>query len=187
MWARYAACALFLVGLAQCSKAKTKSEEVTFSVLPDRPIVIDGDTVDSHGNKVKAPWFQFRLSVNNKSGSTVTVVAFQVTVYGQSSSGSTQSTPASFSSTDFNYTTDLLDCEYPSFGEFPTGKGDQALSLSNANTNCTAQPIFFVGNGTSGVSGSNFRYRVVVKPQGWFGTYADPSDRFEQTFTFYTQ
>ena len=185
-WAYVLVC-LGLAGVtSQCSKAKTKSSMASFSVLPTNPIVIDGDSVDAAGNSIKGPWFDFRVNMVNGTGDTVTIVSLMITLYEEDASGNIVTTTVSKNPSDFDSSTDSLVCNYFSFGTWTPGQ-TQNFQISNANSACTGEPIFYIGGNSSGSNKSNFRYRVVVQPLGWFGTYNAPTDRFDTQFTFYTQ
>lgn len=187
-WVRFAAAAFLFVTLAQCSNKKTKSDLVEITVVPDEPIVIKGDTKDANGNTVKGPWFQYRLHVKNSSTQPVTIIALSLTFYEQDSSGQTTNASGSASASDFNFDTKDERCEFTSFGSYAAGDDIPLYLDGSALTDCQGfTPVFYTGGHNSGIGGKNFRYRVVVEPLGWFGTYADPTDRFDKEFTFYTR
>lgn len=186
---------LLCLGLAaattQCSKAANKSSGATFTVLPDKPIVIIGDSVDTQGNAVKGPWFNFRLSMTNNTSDTVTIVSLNVTLYEPDSTGQVTPKIISFSPSDFNYSTtdssgNTLQCQYYSFGTWTNGQTNP-IKMDNGNAACAGYPIFYIGSNTVGPNANSYHYRVVVRPLGWFGTYNVPTDRFDTNFTFYTQ
>lgn len=182
------ACFVFLGSLSFCSNKKSKSQLATLSVLPEKPIVFTGKTADSNGNDISPNWFSFRMHLKNETQDTLTIIGLKVTVTAQSVSGQMVSTDVSFSPSDFNYTLDdSTECKYVTFGTW-ANNDDVGFSLDGASsTSCAATPIFFVGGLTAGPNNNNFRYQVKVEPQGWFGTFDNPTDRYQEEFTFYTE
>lgn len=179
--------ALFLMTLAECSKGKSKSDGAEFTVLPVSPIVITGDVNDPNGKTIKGPWFNFRLTMKNNTEGAITIVALTAQIFAEDESGQQVTSDFSVNPADFNHTiTDVTDCKYFYFGTWAVGE-DKSFELTDGQAVCKGVPLMYVGDNKSGSSGKNFRYRVVVKPQGWFGTFDKPLDRFDKQFTFYTQ
>jgi hypothetical protein len=186
-FAHVAICALFLASLAQCAKKKSKSDGAEFGILPEKPIVILGDTKDSSGNDIKGPWFNFRVNMMNGTEDIVTIVALVLEVYAQDSSGQIVKADVAFTPAAFDFTlSEDKECKFSTFGTWTVGE-KKGFLLENSDPTCTRIPVFYIGNNPSGISGKNYRYRVKVKPMGWFGTYDDPTDRFDKSFSFYTQ
>ena len=178
---------LFLAVFANCGGEKAKSDLAELEIIPEKPIVITGDTVDDDDNKIKAPWFEFRMRLTNGSAEKITVVAVTAEVFAQDSTGQTDVKEVSWTPAEFNFQlNEDTECKFSSFGTWDAGEG-KALSLRNGNSLCSRQPKFLVGDNKKGVSGRNFRYRVRAKPLGWFGTEDQADDRFEKSLTFFTQ
>jgi hypothetical protein len=74
---------------------------------------------------------------------------------------------------------------------------DKPLQLDGARSACydtnadgtlaPRYPSFYVGGNPKGPNGTNFRYRIKLKPLGWFGSLFAPTDRFEKFKYFQTQ
>lgn len=180
-----------------CGK-KDKADDASFQTLPESPIVITADSLDWNGNKVKQPWFSFRVNSVNGTGDTYTLLALAITVMGIDKSGALKSTelgavPGDFSITLVSGMTSYR-CIFTNFGVWTPG-ADQKLMLKGdttslgANLSCDNDyvPVFTIGDNPSGPSGKSFIYNVKVKPLGWFGNYDNPTDRFETSFKFRTK
>lgn len=185
----------FFITVSGCGEEKNKSEGAVFEVLPSTPIVILGD-VEIGDKKVQGPWFSFRVKMANTTDEDITIIALSITIFAQSENGQQVKTEVAFSPSDFNFeittgtgdSAKTFECKFHSFGTWAKGQASTSLSLDNGNTDCAGRiPIFYIGNGEKGRNGNNFRYRVEVKPQGWFGDYYVPKDRFNTDFVFYTQ
>lgn len=189
---------LFIAATTSCGSNSSKSEKAKMSILPEKPIVITADTVDGDDNTITAPWFSFRASMSNSGTDQVTIVALEVEVTGTSESGTPTTGTVSFSPSEFNgsieiadpsgQTTITVECKFWYFAEVGAGQ-TKDFKLYGADSRCgTPTPVFFVGSNPKGPKNSpNYRYTLRMKPLGWFGTFALPTDRYERTQTFYTQ
>ena len=172
---------------AGCAGEKSKSQGANITVTPSKPIVIDADVTDDSGKKLTRPWFEFRTRINNTTGDTITIVALQAEIYAQGPSGMQQKATVAFTPSEFNFKlSETQDCKFSSFGVWANGD-DKQLYLENGNENCNRTPVFRIGSNPTGPNGTNFRYRVQLKPLGWFGPADKATDRFDKTFSFFTQ
>lgn len=180
-------CLILLPGITSCGGEKSKSHGAEVEIIPEKPIVITADTKDGSGNDVKAPWFEFRMRINNNTGHEFTIVAVSAEIFAQGSSGQPETKIAAWTPSDFDFSLDEdTECKFSSFGTWEVG-ASQVLVLKNGIDACERIPKFMVGDNLTGITGKNYRYRVRVKPLGWFGTELEPEDRFEKVETFFTQ
>lgn len=197
---------LFLiVVIAQVScSGDSGVSDVKFRVVPNNPIVITGDI--TIGSKVvKAPWFSFRVQVKNGSSKPVTLVAILNSLSIINDFGAEKTSEATFAPSVLNFSRTIsvagedVTCNYE-FNTFetlaPNATDFVELSVSASEvagtTGCnpvTISSITFYSDGNPGAaeSVSSYSYNVIMKPLGWFGTYADPEDRFEKQEFFSTQ
>lgn len=194
-------------GIVQCGGKSTKSSQVEIVLSPENPVVITSDADISNGGKsteIKAPWFKFRVKIDNQADEPVTVVALHVEVTGMDESGMMTTVKKDFDPGSFNYS--LLDaaCSYGDFGEFDR-RGDSAgtggyynktaLYISTGDSRCigggtgaSAGVFFYFDGAPKPPSGSsNYRYSLKIQPLGWFGTRLEPTDRFDGFATGNTQ
>lgn len=182
-------CSLFFALMATgCGGDKSKSDLAKVNITPEKPIVITGDTVDDSGTSITSPWFEFRVAMSNGSNQPITIVAITAEVYGQTSAGMTEKKEVAFTPSQFNFQlNETTQCKYTSFGTWDAGAAMTGLTLQNGVAACKRTPRFLIGGNTKGVSGSNYRYRVKIRPVGWFGTESDAIDRFDKYVTVFTQ
>jgi hypothetical protein len=183
---------LALVAVLSCSKEQSKSQLASVSVNPGKPIVITADATIDGDKKIEGPWFAFTLSMTNASDEPITIVAIEAEVFAQGSSGQTETTTIAFTPGDFNFKIgEDKECKFTSFGTWdPTATPSTAtrgFELENGDGACTRTPLFYIGSNPSGPNGNNFRYRVKLKPQGWFGGLTSATNRFDRSINFYTQ
>lgn len=179
-------CVFAVFALVDCSKKKSKSQEVDVTIAPEKPIVITADAT-INGKKVAAPWFQFYVSLKNNSEENVTIIAVEAEITGQGASGQLTTANVAWSAGSFDGPyNDLIDCNYNDFGTWAPGE-ERSVSLDGIFDECDGVAVFLVGSNPKSPNGNSFRYRVKLKPLGWFGTILDPSDRFERFKYFYTQ
>lgn len=176
---------------------KKKSDDTSFGILPESPIVITADTKDNSGNPIKAPWFSFRVTASNNTDTLFTILALSLKVTGIDATGGIKTTDVSFVPSDIIVNlimgTETHTCAYTYFGEFASGqskefelKGDDT-TFQSGQTCSGRHPLFYVSDNPKGPTGTMFRYSVKAKPLGWFGPYSAPEDRFETQFSFRTQ
>lgn len=191
IFARFLAAGLACFFLAQCGKSK--SQKVTFSVVPSQPVAITGD-VTVNGATITSPWFRFQLNIDNGADDSVVIVALSIKVTAPTFGNAMHT--ASVVPSGFNYTaTDgSVTCNYSNFDTIAQGySGPLTLTPDGTSIGCNigaASPIFYVGSNPKPLDDStpsSYRYRVEVTPQGWFGSPTEQRDRFSRTFTFYTQ
>lgn len=177
--------AIALAGGISCSKEKTKSDLVDLTVNPDEPIVITAPSKDGNGQDISPPWFDFRLSLTNPTAEQITVVALLVKVYGPSG---TSPKEVAMVPADFNFSLDEdTECKFTYFGTWQPGQ-TLPFSLAGGGTDCDGRgPIFNVSALPKGTNNNSYRYRVEIKPLGWFGPIDNASDRFEKKEIFFTQ
>lgn len=200
---------LATVSVVQCSSKDGKSQQVEVTVDPENPIVITGDSKDNLGNEIAAPWIKFRVHISNQSNSPVTIIGIQMKV---TRVGDISGTPleTSFTASNLNYSLETGDtCSYGSFGTLGPNEADTLRGIldppvtnecagfefaTNPGTATQAEKdetlaTFFAGDlpTTEDESKANYRYKVELKPLGWFGTIDDQQDRFDRTIIFYTR
>jgi len=186
--------ALALTTLA-CGK-KGKAENAKLKINPTKPIVITGDIKigGADGTTVTGPWYKFTVKMENGTDETITIVSVIAEATG-SDGGTFKTVENTFDPSMGDYSTEFYECFYRSFGEFKPKKeapnDPDSLhfpSTDNNNTNCRSGTVTFYssGNPKSEIS-KNYRYNGKLKIIGWFGTYDDPTDRFEKTVYFSTQ
>lgn len=178
------------VFLVQCNK-KSKSDLAEFTVAPSRPVVITAPITytSSSGNEItlNGPWFKFRVSMNNLTGDTVTIISLKAQVTGTDSTGAAQVTEVAYDPAENNFSNNNLTCNYGDFGQF-VDKEDSFLGLTNLNiAGCPQGALVFPIGGLTDPKTGSYRYRVKVTAIGWFGTAANPKDRFQKSFYFSTQ
>lgn len=186
------------LGLA-CGKKKMRSDDAIMEINPERPIVITGSITigpPDSGIVIKGPWFKFTVSMDNQTDDKITVVSLTSKVSGIDSSGMIQTSENTFDPSSNNYSTLTYNCVYRSYGTFDknnTAVGsstlDDSLFLSNENnpSGCTYGGVtFYAPDNPTSLTG-NYSYHGQLKVLGWFGTYDDPTDRFEKTINFTTQ
>jgi hypothetical protein len=178
--------------LLQCG-GKSKSQQVHLTVFPKSPIVITGDGKDAHGADVTAPWFEYSLYIENTSDQDVTIVAVRQTITLQEVGA--EPTISTFSYSVLNYTIDgttSVECSYANLGTYPAHSGPTQMNAAETGGNGLCKNPWPVGIMASGLVApkdktmKNYRYQVMVEPQGWFGSPTDPQDRFETQKIFFT-
>jgi hypothetical protein len=161
----------------------TLSDQVDVSVLPDKPIVITGDTTDGKGQTIRGPWFQTRFRLTNNSSQPVTVVAISYTI-----ESARDTVVGSFAANDFNFSTECngksVMTNYTDFGVFLPGDSGSFRLISRGDCDATTMPVFFFGSLSSQ---DRYVYTVHIHLQGWFGTYDNPTDSLKKDLTFQTQ
>lgn len=180
----------FALSLSACGGGGGgKSANTKIRILPEKPIVFTAPTKDMSGGTIQGPWFSFRMEVSNNTDETVTIQVLEADVSAQDANGQFVTTTATWSASALTKTVTVagedFECEFTDFGEIAPGTTQQ-LSLTNSEPLCATLPEFIVGSNPKG-DGENYRYRVKVKPVGWFGTYAVPTDRYQKSATFFTQ
>lgn len=183
------------MGTLSCGK-KTKSDGAVVTVNPKKPVVITGKfTFSNHGNTVEVagPWFRYSVNVENNTDDTFVIVSMVLEVSGVGSSGTFTTTTMTFDPAQENFT--LLDgtqCNFLTFGFWDKNQSN-GLKARNGIVGCDPpaavdQPDTFYssGNPNSGDS-SSIHYQAKIKLIGWFGTYAEATERFEKTIHFSTQ
>jgi hypothetical protein len=188
---------LITAGLVSCGGGgSTKGSKTIITVIPKKPIVITGPTKDSSGNDVPGAWYRFQVGIDNPTDEEVTIIAVDVETTSISDTGTTTVTKTTFTPSQFNFQlSDTVQCEFTSFGTFAAASTGGVFWLNGTGdftTGCDRYPVFIVGSQGTGPSGKIFRYKVVMKPQGWFGPEnlltGNPSfDRYEKQVTFFTQ
>lgn len=189
-------CLLVTVGIVSCGGGgSSKGSKTIVNIVPPKPIVITGPTKDSTGAEIPGAWYRFSVSIDNPTDEEVTIIAVDVETTAQSPEGQTIVTKTTFTPSNFNFAlSDTVTCKYTSFGTFGAASTGGVFWLDGQGdfiTGCDRYAIFIVGNQGTGPSGKNFRYRVKMKPQGWFGpedlVTGNPSfDRYEKQVNFYT-
>ena len=174
-----------VLSLAQCKGGKTEAAKAEVTIAPQNPIVISADTT-YNGVKVSGPWSKFYLTMENDSNQPITVVAITGSVFSTSTLKEQDISydPNAVLSSSASATT----CTYTSFGTWAVGE-KKAFSAKNGSAFCDIDPVTFLMQGLEKPTDKNqsYRYRVVLKLLGWFGTFDNPTDRFERKFTFYTR
>jgi hypothetical protein len=175
--------------LSSCGGKENKATNVDVTIEPEKPIVITGD-IEVNGEELQSPWFRFQVHIKNGSEQAFTLVALQAEVTGVDESGQTSTATVSFAPNDSDgkwLGEDNPTCSYTGYGTYQPGD-DLDLTLSGALTACPTGIAFYVGGNPKGPSGKSFRYRVKLKPLGYFiDSQGIASDRFEKFKNFYTQ
>lgn len=181
--------AFFLLVLTQCGGDKSqRSDDAKIAVLPESPIVFTSKTV-VNGTDVSPPWFRFQVELDNQTDSIITVVGLKIKVTA-TINGVVTNNETSFDPSQYNYSTDVLTCNYAFFGEFAVGE-KKRLRIDHTNGSCNnGSVLFYVGANPKPDDDLNpaaYRYRVELQPLGWFGAQDDPTDRFQKKVYFYSQ
>lgn len=165
-----------------CGGKKSKSELVLLTVNPKKPVVITAPTKDSKGQDVEWPWFEFSVTMSNPTTEQITIKALMVKVYAP---GQMDPTEVVFTPSQYDFSTDILDCKYSTFGVW-SGSESKGFILENGTAGCTGRPQFIIG-GLPKSTTNSYRYRVEISPIGWFGPPDAAADRFQKKDTFFTQ
>ena len=180
-----------LAVLAHCGGKKSESGKVTFEMVPDKPIVITADTTVNQ-IAIPKPWFKFSVNVTNGSEKPVTIVAMTaiITAPGAFDTTGWAEDPASQAQTLSTGTSSAIvssvSCTYTTYGTWgPNEVKPIGLPSPVDACNIPSHP-FYIG-GLKDSSNGSYRYKVQLKPIGWFGTETAPTDRFDGSVTFYTQ
>lgn len=180
--------------LITCGNKKSRSDASSeFRAVPDEPIVIIGDTKDDVLRSIPGPWFFFMLKIKNTDATdSITIIALEVTISGTDADGMPFSVVKTFSASDFNHSVAQsggteLQCTYTNFGTFAPGTGEQDVGVGG--TGACEMPVtrFFIGGMPTKPQGAVYRFNVSVRPLGWFGTFDNPTDRFDTTIRFQTR
>jgi len=174
-------CFLFLAILAQCGKDDSKESGAKFTISPKKPIVITAKVSDGT-KEYNPPWFEFRLSLDNRTGDVVTIVAVELEITGIDEMGQPSTRTVAVAPSDFNWSTDTFECNYFSFGTWQKNE-DETFLLDTGNPACLGFPVFRIPDNPKG----SYRYRVKMKPLGYFGDFGEANDRFEKYQYFHTQ
>ncbi len=154
-------------------------------MIPETPIVITASIEGAEGKE--APWFGFRVNIDNQSDQTIELVALQLDITGQGNGGQLTTATVAFDPSQADFTLNDLQCEYTTFGTWGPGiKRDIGVI---AHGLCPGGGLqFFTGGNPKGPNGNNFRYRVKAKPLGYFiDSAGNPDDRFEKFKYFFTK
>lgn len=188
-----ASCLLICLNILSCGGEASKSEQTSIEVLPESPIVITADIKDP---SITAPWFRFQVKVTNTSDQPLTIVSLEVKVQAYIN-GTNQEKTSATDPSEFNVdgATPQDSCEYSSFGVIQPGETSFLVpTLYGDPTNpptCGIDRLTFYSQSNpkdpSSNTGTPPRYRVTVRPIGWFGTEDNPTDRYTKTFQFSTQ
>ena len=152
---------VLILGLTSCGKSK--SNDIEIALTPAEPIIMTADK-KLGDEDIKAPWFFHSVKVKNNSDETVTIVALRYEVV-STKDGITKTTESSTSGID----------------------DDDVLYLAQVEPgqeNTTLFAKYYVG---SLAAADSLNYRVTAKFIGWFGTFDEPSERFEKSVRFKTQ
>ncbi len=156
-----------------CGKKNGKESNVSFSMIPSSPVVINADldfpdpTPDDNVDQsisVTAPWFKFKYKVTNNSNDTVTLVSLSLK-YRSTLKGATVQGEGTFSGTD-------LPGDLAFLAEVPPGDED------------TPNVAFYLGGLPESDS---YIFHIEATMIGWFGTANSPRERFEKVVRFRTQ
>ncbi len=174
-------------GLVQCGQQKGKTANVTIYPIPAEPIVITAD-VTSGGKKFTAPWFDFTIKMKNGSDQPFVIVAIMASVSITDSSGAIATKDFAGDPGQANFENEVIICQYSDFGTFTVGEEDY-IKITHSDTSCpNGIRVFRVDGLPKPINANNYRYRVKLKPLGYFmDTAGLPDDRFEKEKTFYTQ
>ena len=169
----------------QCGKQESKSSPVQINIVPDVPIVITASIEGQEGKE--APWFAFRVSIDNTTDQAFEIVALQIDITGQGTSGQLETKTLAFDPSQADYSLNDISCAYGSFGIWQPGqKKDIGVTGTTGCLSFAAK--FFAGNNPKGTNANSFRYRVKAKPLGYFiDAQGDPDDRFEKFKYFFTK
>jgi hypothetical protein len=185
------------------SNAGASDKTIAISALPSQPAVhnVDYTYTDEAGNviTVPAPWFSFKININNKSKNPLTIVGVHVTVTGRAPDGTVETSDEDFSPEENNFTNANLACTYADYGQFDPGGTPSGPSFNNTtlftvpDSDSTAscpmitENVFYMGDlPTAGMSGAT-DYQVTVEPVGWLGSRTHQKDGFDDSISFKTQ
>jgi hypothetical protein len=189
---------LWAVAILFSFPAFAQSDDVTVSVRPNTPVVIDSDLKLSNDEIIRGPWFAVQASVDNQSQLDVEIIDVKFTVRQTLPDGSTAIVELTRSPSDANFT---LHCqndvtvpiEYSDFGWFHSGHfGPLELTYhgqlpDGCDSNETYQPDVTLYVGGLPSSDYSHKYNVQMTLVGWTGTLSDPLHRFTKTVEFQTQ
>lgn len=174
-------------GLVQCGQQKGKTANVAIYPIPAEPIVITAD-VTAGGKKFTAPWFDFTMKLRNGSDQAFVIVAIMAQISITDNTGAVATKDYAGDPGQSNFENDVIICQYADFGTFTVGEEDY-IKITHADTNCpNGVRVFRVDALPKPISANNYRYRVKLKPLGYFVDSSGlPEDRFEKDKIFYTQ
>jgi hypothetical protein len=176
--------ALSFLFLIQCKGGANKADGAEITITPNTPIVI---TADIASPSRASPWFSFETSIENKTDSAFEIVALEAEITGTDDTGNLVSRKVAWSPSEFNYSTLSLQCSYASFGTWQPGDKKE-LQITGAGTCVSGIPQFIADGNPDGPNDDSFRYKVKLKPLGYFiDAEGDPSDRFEKFKLFFTK
>ncbi|MES2855166.1 MAG: hypothetical protein V4692_04860 [Bdellovibrionota bacterium] len=153
------------------SCGKKRSDDVTFTLNPSRPVIIEAgfkfpdDTATTDIDEsltVTGPWYKYRFSIKNNASDTVTIVSIESEIKGYKNGATVTGTSS--------HASDIEATPY--------------LAIAATGAEATS-PFTFYSDGLPKADG--LRYTVRMRVLGWFGSYDDPKERFEKVITFVTQ
>lgn len=172
-------------GLVQCGQQKGKAANVSVFPIPDEPVVITADVTIS-GKDVKGPWFRFAVKLKNGSDQKFEIVALQAEISITDQTGNSVTKDFASAPGGLNIETDTLTCKYDSYGTFDVNE-EEYLQVEGTGSCPTIIPSFVI-DGLAKPTGNSYRYRVKLKPVGYFvDSNGLPDGRFEKEKTFFTQ
>jgi hypothetical protein len=173
--ATFALVCFSLLSLAQCSSKDSKSKDVSFSLTPDNPVVIDADLTLPDETKIAKPWFLMGFKLKNGSDSTLVFVTANIKAT-NFSSGSKVTFNYSINPSDRCADEDNDDVyERIYLAIIPPGEVFTSLNPSDLTPiveYCNFTSISSTGSEEWYIPGlpeaDSFAYLVVVEAQGWF-------------------
>ncbi len=176
--------------LTQCG-GESKSNKVSFTIIPGEPIVITAKGKDGLGAEFDGPYFKFRVQAENNSDEVVTLIALNLELSISNAYGGEQTAEVTFTPDWANHTVTVadtdIDCVYSTFAELAPGETKELLYTPIAGSDAACSVYSgFIANSLPQVE-DKFRYKVKMKPIGWFGDADDPTDRFERFISFFTR
>jgi len=170
----------------QCGKKESKSSPAIITVAPEKPIVIN---TDIESPSIKAAWFKFDVTVDNKTEFPFEIIALEAEVTAMDASGQFSTTDVAWVPSSINFSNDVIICNYSTYGIYAVGEKKKLGYYDEAGIGCPTGSARFTSDGhPSGPSEKNFRYKVKLIPQGYFiDGNGDAEDRFEKFKLFYTQ
>jgi hypothetical protein len=185
-----AAC-IWVFGLAQCGVGDSLSSQISVTMTPESPVVINSKMVlnpgDENERTIQPPWFLWGTLVRNSSQSTLVLATFNFKVQGNNNGSTTKSSHTldpnvTCDATGFNRSVLAIIPPRRAFSDL-TASGTDKCDPSDILTSSLEQ--WFID---SLAATSDFVYSVEVTGIGWFtDSNGVPTERFESNDFLITQ
>lgn len=161
---------LITSSLSCFNNEESDSGKISFTALPDTPIVINApkkvNGLNGDEISLEKPWFKFKFQLTNNSDLDLVIVAMKLRVAGS-------------------------DTEYVVDSSYVSASADALITVDKRNQTTkeptTATFAGFIYFGGLPDQGGSFSYTIEVEPLGWFGSDIEQEGRFNGIYTFSTQ